>query len=94
MATEDDVLKIAELARLFVTDQEKPALTSNFNAILGYIEKLKVVNVDQVEPMSHVHGVSNVFREDLAKHWGDPELILKNAPQRSGRFVKTPIIVE
>jgi len=93
MVTKDDVLKIAELAALSVDEEEIESLTSDLNSILEYVAQLKEVEVADIEPMSHVHGITNVLREDKVTHSLPTEEALKNAPARSGRFIKTPIII-
>ena len=93
MIGKDDVLKIARLADLLVSEEEGEALTADLNAILGYVEKLNEINVSSVEPMSHVHGSVNIFREDKVQPSMDPDEGLKNVPDRSGRFIRVPIIV-
>ena len=94
MIGEDDVLKIAGLARLSVAESEKTRLTENLNSILGYVEQLKSVDVSAVEPMSHVHGIFNVFREDRVVESQSRDEIFANVPDRSGRFIRVPIIID
>ena len=93
MIGKDDILKIARLANLLVSEQEGEVLTTDLNAILGYVKKLDEIDVSSVEPMSHVHGSVNIFRQDEAQPSMDPEEGLRNVPDRSGRFIRVPIIV-
>ena len=93
MIGKDDVLKIARLANLLVSEEEGEPLTADLNAILGYVEKLNTIDVSAVEPMSHVHGSVNVFRQDEVQPSMDLEEGLRNVPDRSGRFIRVPIIV-
>lgn len=90
----DRVKKIADLARLHVSDNEATQLTEKLNSILGYVQKLEAIDVSGVEPMSHVHGVMNVFRDDELQPSLPNDQGLANAPDRSGRFIRVPIIVE
>lgn len=94
MIGEDDVLKIAGLARLSVDQAETKKLTEKLNSILGYVEQLKALDVSKVDPMSHVHGISNIFREDQVVESQDREAIFANVPDRSGKFIRVPIIIE
>ena len=64
MISEDDVQKIARLARLSVEPQFIPAHTKHLNAILEHMEALNTVDTSGIEPMSHVHGSTNIFRAD------------------------------
>ena len=60
-----DVEHIAELARLEFDEKEKEKLTHELNDILKYIEKLNELDTSNVEPLSHVIELSNVFRDDV-----------------------------
>ena len=66
MISEDEVKKIANLARLELDPTLTPVVTGHLNSILGYVRRLDEVDTSGVEPMSHVHGVSNILREDTA----------------------------
>ena len=89
----DDVRHLAKLSRLLLSDQDIPKLQSQLSDILGYVERLKEISIDGVEPLSHVHGSVNVFRNDVVKESSQAE-ILRGAPATSGTFIKTPIIVD
>lgn len=79
--TRDDVLKLAKLSRLTLTDEEVTQFTGEIDAILGYVEKLQSVDVDNVEPTYQVTGLKNVMRADQEKTYGpDAKALLKNAP--------------
>ena len=90
----EEALKVAKLASLEVSDAEADAVTEKLNAILGYINRLQAVNVEGVEPMSHVHGSTNVFREDKLLPSLPVKELLAIAPASSGRFIKVPIVIE
>ena len=79
-----------------LTDDEKERYTAQLESILGYIEKLKTLNTDNVPPTSHVLPLSNVWREDGADQaiLGSAEDILANAPEREGPFFKVKKIIE
>ncbi|MEZ4753802.1 MAG: Asp-tRNA(Asn)/Glu-tRNA(Gln) amidotransferase subunit GatC [Bdellovibrionota bacterium] len=94
MITEDDVKKLGELARLYLSDAEIKKLTPNLNNIFGYMEVLNKVNLEGIEPLSHVHGITNVYREDQAEKLISSEEALKNVPDKSGTFIKVPIIID
>lgn len=93
MITEEDVKKIAKLAHLYVNDAERAGLTNELNAILGYVEQLNKIDVSGVSPLSHVHGVVNVFREDAVEPSLDNAQALSNAPDKSGRFIRVPLVI-
>jgi aspartyl-tRNA(Asn)/glutamyl-tRNA(Gln) amidotransferase subunit C len=91
--TVKDVEYIAKLAKLKYSEEEKIKFTEQFNTILGYIDKLNELNTDNVEPLSHVIELGNVFREDEVKPSTPREDALKNAPSRSEEFFKVPKVV-
>jgi aspartyl-tRNA(Asn)/glutamyl-tRNA(Gln) amidotransferase subunit C len=90
----DDVKKVARLARLELTDAELGTMAAQLSAILGYVDQLKELNTDNVEPMAHPLPVQNVFRADELKPSLPVAEALKNAPARSGDFFAVPAILE
>jgi aspartyl-tRNA(Asn)/glutamyl-tRNA(Gln) amidotransferase subunit C len=94
MLSKDHVFKIARLASLNLSEEEATTLEKELNAILGYIEQLNKVEVRGIEPMSHVHGSTNIFREDTVQESLPFEAVEENIPDTSGRFIRVPIIIE
>jgi aspartyl-tRNA(Asn)/glutamyl-tRNA(Gln) amidotransferase subunit C len=88
-----DVEHVAELARLQFTEAEKERLRHQLNQILAYMEKLNEIDTTHVEPLSHVAGVSNVFREDSMRPSSPREEILRNAPEKTEKFFKVPKVI-
>lgn len=79
--TRDDILKLAKLSRLNLSDEEVALFTKEIDAILSYVEQLQNVSVDGVEPTYQVTGLKNVMRPDKEKSYGpDAKALLKNAP--------------
>lgn len=62
--SQDDVLKLARLARLELSDEEVQQFQNEFNAILGYVEQLQKVDISGLEPTSQVTGLKDVMRQD------------------------------
>jgi aspartyl-tRNA(Asn)/glutamyl-tRNA(Gln) amidotransferase subunit C len=90
----EDLLKIIRLARLSAANEDLDKMTRDFNSILQYVEQLEKVDVTNVEPLSHVHGVVNVFRDDAAHNDLTTGAALQNAPDKSGAFIRVPLIIE
>ena len=85
----DDVLKLARLARLSLTEEEALQFRGELDEILHYVEQLDTVDVSGLEPTSQVTGLTNVMREDVEKSYGyEPRELLKNVPQRDGDLIK------
>lgn len=92
--SEEEVAKLAKLARLEVGDAERRSLQRSLNSILSYVRQLQSVDIRNVEGMSHVHGAGNVLREDaVGAHMPVAEL-LDGSPDHSGRYIRVPLIVE
>lgn len=92
--TAEDVQKLAKLSHLHLEGGESERLSAQLSEIIGYVQQLEAVDVSGVEPMSHVHGSTNIFRNDVAQPSMGIESLMQNAPDRSGRFIRVPIIVE
>ena len=93
MSAEIDVRYTAQLARLNLSDAEAAKFQSQLSQVLGYVEKLKEVNVSHVEPTAHTSAVHNVFREDTPRDWFTPEQALSNAPRQANQlFIVTKVI--
>ena len=91
---QEQVKKVAKLARLELTETEVEEFTGQLSAILDYMEKMNELDTANVEPLAHCLPVSNVFREDRAKESLGTEKTLANAPQRDGEFFKVPKILD
>lgn len=90
-----DIDYVANLARIELTDEEKAKLGSQLDDILGYFEKLNMVNVDGVEPMAHSHPVTNVWREgDEPGPTFSPDVLTRMAPDSRDNQVVVPKVVE
>lgn len=70
MISEDEVKKLATLARLELEPSFTPVITGHLNSILDYVKRLNEVDTSNVEAMSHVHGATNVLREDAVVEIG------------------------
>jgi len=89
-----EVIKVAKLARLQLTQTEIDEFTGQLSAILDYVEKMNELDTADVQPLSHCLPISNVLREDIVKESLGTEKTLANAPQRDGDFFKVPKILE
>jgi aspartyl-tRNA(Asn)/glutamyl-tRNA(Gln) amidotransferase subunit C len=88
-----DVAYVAHLARLHLTDEEIRQFEGQLNQVLDYIQTLKSVDVEGVEPMAHARPVFNVFREDVPGESLPAEAVRANAPEeRAGLFIVPKII--
>ena len=94
MLTREEVDHVARLGRLNLCDEERAVFTGQINEILGYIEKLKELDVAGIEPTAHAVPLQNVIRPDVSRPSFDREAMLANAPERVEGFFKVPKIIE
>lgn len=88
--SKEDVLKVAKLARIEITEAEVEKFQGQLSAVLSYVEQLQAVDTDDVPMTGQVTGLENVARKDEVGACTDEEreATLKEAPQRAGNFVK------
>jgi aspartyl-tRNA(Asn)/glutamyl-tRNA(Gln) amidotransferase subunit C len=85
----DDVLKLARLARLKLSEEEIVTYQKELAEILGYVEQLNDVDVAGLEPTSQVTGLTNVTRADKELNYGYKALdLLKNVPETDENLIK------
>jgi aspartyl-tRNA(Asn)/glutamyl-tRNA(Gln) amidotransferase subunit C len=93
-AAEIDVKYVAHLARVALTPDEEKKLAAQLGGILGYIEKLKKLDVTNVEPTAHAVPLVNVTRADETRPSLPHDDALHNAPKQAGGLFIVPKIVE
>lgn len=91
----DEIIEsVAILAQLNLSREEREAAKKDMEEMLHYIDKLKELDTKNVEPMSHVFPLHNVFREDVAEQGEDRKELLKNAPKQKDGMYQVPRTVE
>lgn len=93
-SAEIDVKYVAHLARIALTPDEEKKLGSQLGHILGYIEKLRELDVANVEPTAHAVPMVNVTRADETRPSLPHDEALRNAPRKAGGLFVVPQIVE
>jgi aspartyl-tRNA(Asn)/glutamyl-tRNA(Gln) amidotransferase subunit C len=94
MISRSDVEHVARLARLSLDDSELERMREQLTSILQYIDKLRALDTDAVEPTAHAVPLVNVMREDEVEPCFPREEMLANAPDRAGEFFRVPRIIE
>ncbi|MBA3926868.1 Asp-tRNA(Asn)/Glu-tRNA(Gln) amidotransferase subunit GatC [Listeria rustica] len=92
--SKETVERVANLARLEVSDQEAENFAKQLGNIIHMVEKLDELDTANVEPTSHAIEVSNVLREDKSIAGLPREEVLKNAPDKQDGMFKVPTIME
>ena len=86
--SDETIEYVGILAKLELSDEEKEQAKKDMANMLDYIDTLNELDTSEVEPMSHVFPVNNVFREDVVTNGDDRDEILANAPEaKDGAFV-------
>ena len=85
---------VARLSRIRLEGPEKQRLAEQLGRIVAYVEKLKELDTDDVEPLAHPLETTNVFREDKEKESLSVEEALKNAPDSGDGFFQVPAVID
>lgn len=93
MISNEDVQKVAVLARLEFAESELLAMAEDLQQIVTYVEKLQELDLDDVPETSHVLDLVNVFREDAVRPGLTQEETLANAPARRNGFFSVPKVI-
>lgn len=95
MAIDKETVKyVAHLARIELNPRELEKLSQQLQDILGLIDKLKKIEIKDINPTSHILPINNVLREDKPKESLAIDQVLKDAPQRKGSFFVVPKVIE
>jgi aspartyl-tRNA(Asn)/glutamyl-tRNA(Gln) amidotransferase subunit C len=93
-SAEIDVKYVAQLARIALTPDEEKKLGAQLGNILGYIEKLRELDVSQIEPTAHAVPLVNIFRADETAASLSQAEALRNAPRQVNGLFIVPKVVE
>ena len=88
------VKKVSKLAKIRINEREEKKLIEELNNILGWVDELKKVDTEQIEPMLSVFNESMIMRKDEVSSETSDELVLKNAPESKSGFFVVPKVIE
>ena len=91
--TKKDILKVANLARLELSENEVNSMTEQVGKILSYVEKLNELDTNDIEPTTHAISINNAFREDEVKQSLPQQKALQNGPLQNGEAFVVPKII-
>jgi aspartyl-tRNA(Asn)/glutamyl-tRNA(Gln) amidotransferase subunit C len=86
--------KIAHLARLEFDEKDAAKMMQDMTAIVEWVEKLKEVDTEGVEPLTTMSHEINVLRDDEVKPHLPHDEVLKNAPKKDSDFFRVPKVLE
>lgn len=91
-----DIAHIAKLARLGLVEEEKKKFANDLSAILDFIDKLKEVDVEGVEPTLQATGLNSVMRQDegIKRREESRKKLLANAPEVKDNYIKVKAVFE
>lgn len=95
MLTREEILHIATLARIGLTEKDVEKYQHDLSSILDYFKKLEEVDVENVDPIGHITGMQNSFRFDKNEEFGSlgREAIMKNAPETKDGYIKVKSVL-
>ena len=85
---------LAKLSHLSFSEQEKKEIKADLQEMISFIEKLKEVNTEGVEPLLHMSTNVNVLRDDIVQGSVSREEAVKNAPETDGTYFKVPKVIK
>ena len=92
--SEDEMIKIAKLAMLEISPDEKDDFLKQVNSIAEYIDKINELDTTNVEPTVHIFELKNVFREDKIQQSIDSNELKKIVPDYKDNYIVVPKIIE
>ena len=88
------VRKVSKLAKIKINEKEESKLIEQLNNIPGWVDELKKVDTEQIEPMLSVFNESMAMRKDEVSSEISDELVLKNAPESKSGFFVVPKVID
>ena len=84
---DETIENVCILAKLSLGEEAKAKAKQDMQKMLDYVEKLDELDTDGVEPLSHIFGDENVFRDDVVTNGDNKEAMLANAPkEKDGQY--------
>ena len=90
----DLILRLENLAKLELLEEERERLRLDLTNILQMVEKLKELDTSNIEPLTYISDAVNMLREDQIKIQVTNEQALSNAPEKSEPYFKVPKVMQ
>jgi aspartyl-tRNA(Asn)/glutamyl-tRNA(Gln) amidotransferase subunit C len=88
------LLKLGKLARISISDDKLNNLSQDLNSILEFVDQLKEIRTDQVDPTSNSLNQKLEVRDDKVENKNSTEDVLENAPEKEMNFFVVPKVIE
>lgn len=92
--TEALIDKLAKLARLSFNEQEKAEIRADLERMIGFVDQLRALDLEGVEPLMHMSESDNIWREDQVKGEISRQQALSNAPDHDDQFFTVPKVIQ
>lgn len=92
--TDETIAYVGILAKLELSGEEREQAKKDMESMLNYIDKMEELDTKDVEPMSHVFDLHNVYREDVITNADARDAMLQNAPEKKDGMFMVPKTVE
>ena len=90
----NSTLKLAKLARLYLNDEQLDSLEKDLTSIVSFIDQLKEINTDKIDPTSNSLNQDLILRDDIAENKLSNEDLLRNVPDSELGFFVVPKVIE
>ena len=90
----NSTLKLAKLARLSLNDEQLDSLEKDLTSIVSFIDQLKEINTDKIDPTSNSLNQDLILRNDIAENKLSNEDLLRNVPDSELGFIVGPKVIE
>lgn len=88
------IRKLAHLARLEISEEKEQEMLGDLNKIRNWVDKLRELDTENIEPLTHMTAEVNVMREDVAQNTITHEEALSNAPKKDSDYFRVPKVLE
>lgn len=92
--TKERFNNLADMVMLSLTEEEEMKLNKDLNQMIEFIETMNEMDTDGVEPMTYIHSLKNVYREDIRTDFGTKGALHANAPEAMDGYYVVPRILE
>ena len=92
--TKKEIEKLASLARIELTEEEKKKFSKQISSILDYVRQIQGVDTSKVKDVSHLSELKNIFREDNKAEFKDAKKIIEQFPEKHGHLNKVKLVLE
>ena len=90
----DSLLRLGKLARISIKEDKLDSLSSDLGAILKFVDQLKEINTENIDPTSNSLNQNLILREDTSINQNTADEILENAPEKESNFYVVPEVIE